>query len=247
MTGENEEKTVPWIEEHGAEYAYGYLSAEDQTAFMAAAGMRGYPSAILVDPKGEIVWAGHPASLTGSTIEKHLRGADRTPVETRALARKWPESAKDVIRAVVKGDLADALKEARELPENDRPQVVQDVERVIDQRTKKLEALLQAEDYLGFAEAMDGIGATLEGLPPGDELAAQLKAVEKDREKKAVMNAQKKLHVFEQKALEEDDAKKLGRWIETIQEFAQDHPGTIVARQGDELVKKLVDRRERLR
>lgn len=46
---------------------------------------RGIPHAWLVNPKQEIVWKGHPASLTRATIEKHLEGVYVLP--TFALPR----------------------------------------------------------------------------------------------------------------------------------------------------------------
>jgi hypothetical protein len=35
-------------------------------------GVRGFPSAVLIDPRGRIAWAGHPGRLEESEIEKHF-------------------------------------------------------------------------------------------------------------------------------------------------------------------------------
>ena len=41
--------------------------------------MTGYPSAALVNPKGVVVWQGHPSGLQKDKLENHLAGAMTTP------------------------------------------------------------------------------------------------------------------------------------------------------------------------
>jgi hypothetical protein len=50
------------------------IGFEDGTA-VKALGIQGIPHAVLVDPDGVIVWAGHPAGLDQKTVEKALAGA----------------------------------------------------------------------------------------------------------------------------------------------------------------------------
>ena len=98
MTGESKEKTEPWVEKHGAKYAYAY---DKGTKLFSALKCRGYPSAALVDPNWTVVWTGHPASLNDGLIEKHIGGASRTPVGINAIAKTWPSEAAPVKKALM--------------------------------------------------------------------------------------------------------------------------------------------------
>ena len=113
MTGETEAKTTPWVERLEVEYAYGYLDEDSLKVLMSQLGWRGYPSAVLVDAKGNVVWNGHPARLDSARIRKHLRGATKRPVDLYAVTRKWPAGAAKVTAALAKQNLALARAEAQ--------------------------------------------------------------------------------------------------------------------------------------
>ena len=61
----------------------------------------GFPSAFLVDTKGKVIWAGHPASLKESDIEEALKGA-------RAPGVKLPAALKSLEPLLTKQDYAKA-------------------------------------------------------------------------------------------------------------------------------------------
>lgn len=73
VTDEPAKKVRPFIEQKGIEYVI---------AIGGAAGYRtrGIPRAWLVSPTREIVWEGHPASLTDAVIAKAIVGAKPYPV-----------------------------------------------------------------------------------------------------------------------------------------------------------------------
>ena len=73
-TSEDHEKTEAWIDTLGVEYTYGYFHGNE---IGKATGHKAYPHAALVNPSGEIVWTGHPGSLTSGIIEKNLKGASK--------------------------------------------------------------------------------------------------------------------------------------------------------------------------
>lgn len=190
MTGETKDNTEPWIADQGAEFAYAYFDKADISAWMGKLGMKGYPSAVLVDPKGTVVWVGSPYKANGSLIEKHLKGASRTPVEY-AVTKRWPAEAKKVTAAFKKGQFAKALAEAQLLG-NDAS-VAEDVQRIITRSATKAKTLHESGDFLGFMGAAPATAKKLKGLPEGDELTALIKATKADKSAKSVMKAQKML------------------------------------------------------
>src|SRR5262249_13686912 len=85
-----------------------------------ALGVKGYPSAYLIDPKGNVVWAGHPAKLTDAEIEKALAGArvpgiklpgPLKPLEP-LLQKKDFGKAYEAVKAMLAGNLDEASKTA---------------------------------------------------------------------------------------------------------------------------------------
>lgn len=245
MTGETKEKTEPWVEEHKMQYDYGYMKKADLTPFMGALGMRGYPSAALVDPKGVVVWTGHPSSLNSGTIKKHLKGASTTPVDIGAVVGAWPEEAVHARQAFVKGQLAKALSEAKKLPQE--WSVAGDVERVIERRVAKVQGLYDSGDYLGFNEAMKAANRSLAGLPQLAGLQATLKDVQKDAAKKKVMSAQKKLAKLVEKSHDLRKKKDADSLSKKIRALAGKNPGTIVEKKANALLEQIDKKRQGMR
>lgn len=91
-------KVAPFVTSHKIPYIVGGDAKATQTAY----GVRGFPTAFLVDPDGEIAWIGHPASA-----EKAIE----------ALLKKSPPKdagppSKEAVQAALKQ--ADALLDARQ-------------------------------------------------------------------------------------------------------------------------------------
>ena len=241
MTGEPVDKTVPWVEETGMKYAFGYLSKGDMSSFMKDLGMSGYPSAVLVDPKGEIVWAGHPSSVNGSLIKKHIAGASTGPVGPAAIAKNWPEEAKAVRKAFLDGKYGKALEEAQKLGQDSS--VLADVERVIGQQAARIKSCHEQGDYLGFSDMMRDAKKMLSGTPQFEELEKIEGELKSDRDAKAVMSAQKKLQKLAEQIREARKAKDVAKAERFVRQLVEKHPGTYVEASG----KKLLDSAEKKR
>ena len=72
VTNESESLVKKYIEQNKVAYT---IAIEKSFKSSQAFGIDGYPSAFLIDPKGKVAWAGHPASMQPSDIEKVLAGA----------------------------------------------------------------------------------------------------------------------------------------------------------------------------
>lgn len=245
MTGETKEKTEPWVEQHSMQYDFGYMTKESLAPFMKALGMGGYPSAVLVNPKGVVVWTGHPASLSGSVIKKHLRGASKTPVDIGAVVREWPKEAVHVKSAFVAGKLSKALEEAKKLPQ-EWP-VAGDVERVVTKYITGLRDLHSAGDILGFTTAMKEASKSLHGLPELTELQATLKELQRDAAARSVLSGQKKLAKLSDQIEELRKSKDAQALSGKIRKLADKHPDTIVSRTAEKLLARIEKARVHMR
>jgi len=76
---------------------------------MSAYGATGYPSAFLIGPDGDIVWAGHPAGLKNETIEEALAAVRLLP--------DLPTSLASIGKLLEKDKYGDAFKKLSKLLE----------------------------------------------------------------------------------------------------------------------------------
>jgi hypothetical protein len=72
VTNEAEDLVKNYVRQNGIEYP---IAIEKSYASSEALGISGYPSAVLIDAKGKVVWEGHPGGLANKVIEKALAGA----------------------------------------------------------------------------------------------------------------------------------------------------------------------------
>src|SRR5262252_2746135 len=72
VTNEPEKLVEKYVADNNVEYP---IFIEKSFSSKAALKIAAYPHAVLVDPKGNVVWAGHPGNIDDATIEQALRGA----------------------------------------------------------------------------------------------------------------------------------------------------------------------------
>lgn len=245
MTGESKEKTEPWVEQHAMQYDFGYMTEEDLSPFMKSLGMGGYPSAALINPKGIVVWTGHPGRLNSGTIKKHLKGASKTPVDIGAVIRHWPKEAVHAKSAFASGKLGKALAEAKKLPAEWT--VAGDVERVIKKHVKKLNELHAAGDILGFTTGMRVAIRSLAGVPELAELQAMLKTLKGDADAKSILSGQKKLAKLAAGVPELRKSRDALALAKKIRKLADKYPNTIVSATADKLLATIAKKRDRMR
>lgn len=144
-------------------------------------GINGYPSAYLINARGKVTWAGHPATLNESHIKEALKGA--TPGPPATLPKKVAEADK----AIAKGELAKADKILRDalaaqtlLPEEKTP--VEEALKAIEEGGSSAlagarERLAAGEVYLAlleFQEIQTDYGTLAPGVAAAEEAAAIL-------------------------------------------------------------------------
>lgn len=110
VTAEPKAPTEKFVEDTKLKASVALLDNGENSRLMKAYNARGYPSSVLVDPKGTVVWAGHPSGLNGKIIEEHIKGARMgsggagLAVDVE-LPKKWAAAAK----SMGKGDIGKGL------------------------------------------------------------------------------------------------------------------------------------------
>lgn len=241
MTDESKSETEKWIEQHKPSYPFAYYSGPDLPTF---ANQRGFPHAILIDPTGEVVWAGHPSSLTGSTIESHLAGAMPIPLHS------FPKAAQKVRQAIRKDNLQQALEEARELEADGVEQaaeIVRGVQGMIDLRVAHVERAFEAGNFLKVVERGRPLVDALDELPQAAAIAQLLERVDDDDSAQAVLKAQKKLGELRSEIGKLRKQKAADDLIDDIRAAVADLDGTYAAQEAQALVDRIRELRSRLR
>lgn len=226
VTGETQAQTDPWIEKHGAKYAYGY---DKGMKLMSKVGAGGYPSAALIDENGVLVWQGNPGALTDDIIRGVLPAALDLPVW------EWPESAAKARKMFVKGDIAKALEEAAKLGE-DGAAVHTALQGVVTGKVAGLETLMKGGDWLAVEDRLELLDDALDGLPEHDQVEAAADILKKDKVAQEILDAQKKVRKMLSGKIKKGQIPGIQKKLEKI---ASDLPRTAAARDAENGIRAL--------
>lgn len=218
------------------EYGYAY---DKKLELMNAFGLRGFPSALLVDPDGVVVWKGHPGALNDAAIEPYLAGTLSTPLFD------WPDEAKAVKKAFVKGDMKKALEAAAKL-EGDFDAAAE-IRAVISGKVEALRAAKEQGNVLGACELAKDLTKRLSGLPEADEAKAILAELKKDKACQTVLKAQKEIAKIREDAAELRKKKDADKLIDKLRKVMEKNPGTYAYDEAQELSKELMQMKAELR
>lgn len=118
-------------------------------------GVRGFPTSVLIDPKGKIVWSGHPMRLSTKLVEQALDGAE--PLADDEFMRVFfegetPAALSAARKAAEAGKLGLALEKARAFQGGNGEAFVQRIEDHIALLEKQIDDCLEERRV---AEATD--------------------------------------------------------------------------------------------
>jgi len=237
--GEGVRKTVEWVDQHGAEYAYAYF---DGSGLSRAVGQQAWPHAALIAPDGTLVFSGHPSGLTDALIEQHLEGAITKPLF------EWDDAVGKVADALRAKELGKALKEAQKLAEKGVPDsdvALATAQAMVDAAVRSVEATFEEGNFLDAHTNAERFVDQLKGLEAEARLEEIIEHCENDETAKAVMKAQEKLRSLLGKRLRKKrDADSL---IDKLREMAVEHEGTYVVVEAENAIRELEVIREGLR
>lgn len=243
MTNEHDEegvrKTVAWVEQHEAEYAYAYF---DGSALSRSVGQQAWPHAAVIGPDGTLIYSGHPSGLTEALIEEHLEGAITKPIF------EWDDAVSKVADALRAKELGKALKEAQKLVEKgvtDADVALATAQMMVDAAVRSVVNTFEAGNFLDAHTNAERYVDQLKGLEAAEKLQAIIETCETDETAKTVIGAQRKLRSLLTKRLRKKrDADSL---IEKLRAMAEEHEGTYVVVEAENAIRELEAVRETLR
>ncbi|MCA9319362.1 MAG: redoxin domain-containing protein [Planctomycetes bacterium] len=241
VTGETPAQTDPWIKEKGAKYAYAY---DKGLALMKDLGCGGFPSAVLVDSSGTVVWKGHPGSLTKDTVEEHLAGALSKPMW------EWPDATKDLRKAILKNDYSKAIELAAALDQNEAELVTigAAVNALVAGKATSVESAFKKGDFLTAETRGKELSKALKGLPEAEKVDEVLAAIKADPEAKKVIKAQKALQKIADGRDKLNRSKKVDAAVSSIQRIIRGlEDGSFAAIQGEKMIQELEASKQNMR
>jgi hypothetical protein len=233
VTGADEDhgKTEAWVKELGVEYPYAYFKND---ALSKATEHSAYPHAALIDPKGVVVWTGHPSGLTNGEVEKHLKGA------SKFISYGWSDEFQNVAKAIGKREFGKAVAEVDKLAAKGvaaAAEVKTSVLGMLDADIADMNKALEGGDFYAANVVASSLDGKLKGLDQESAVDAVLTRLATDRDAKEILDGQTKLQKIAQGELRKD--KQLEDAIQRAEQLIKKYEGTIVATQATEFVAKL--------
>lgn len=230
MTGETKGNTDPWIERH--EVAFPYAFDPDLVTMDWFFGKYAFPSAVLLDPQGVIVWKGHPSSLKEETIEKALRGALPVPLfELGGYTDELREELQEERYAQAYARVAALESQLM------RADLVRALDMLLERRLADVQELFELGDYLAVVERCERLQRSLGKLPQREAVDSYLRGIKGDRSKKKILDAQRKvLKLIPTKRLKSAQRLKV---IKELGKIRERFPDTAAARDAQHAIARL--------
>jgi hypothetical protein len=222
VTNEPEKLVEKYVADNNVEYP---IFIEKSFKSASALKVNGYPHAVLVDPQGTVIWAGHPGSIDEATIEKAVATAHVRPTLTPALkpleallAKKDCGKAHETAKAMLGGNLDETSKTA-----------AQALVDCLEAEAKDLAAAAdQASGSKHFYEAQDALDRLVKqyaGVPGAEGAADKLKALQADASARPAIAAGAQLA----KAAELEASKDYDKAYAAYKSICVNSPGTVPA------------------
>ena len=236
VTNEPEKLVSKYVADNKVEYP---IFIETSYKSSNALKVSGYPSAFLVDPKGTVVWAGHPSDLTDSEIEKALKGAKppgiKLPAALKALeplmTKKDFGKAWEAAKAMLAGSLdADAKTAAEELVAG----IESDAKALVESSSKHIEA----KEYFEAQSELDQLGKQYAGVPGTESAAGKLQELQANAEIRKAIKAGEQLAKAGELESSSDFDKAYAGYKAVVSGYAGTQPATAAAARMQDLEQK---------
>ena len=240
LSDEGADLVEPYVEERGLSLRVGFDSRTN-----AAYGVTGIPHSVLIDPKGHVVWRGHPGSLSAGKVKDALKGA-RKPGKTEYLAFSGavPEEHAAALAANAGLVALQAKAQAGELGklfagldafDAGGDAGVEAAKAALAERATAHAALLATQadaaverlDVPVAIEVLESLSKELAGRPAGDAAAARLKEIRADKRLMTELDAAEALDRTLKSAEKLATSKKRKKY----EDFAEKYKGTRAGRR----------------
>lgn len=225
VSSESDELVSEYIDKMGinVRVAAGFSSGDDW-------GVRGYPSAALINADGEIVWTGHPSSISSSKVKDALKGAKASKGGYLGfnVRRELPSQLKGAVKAASDGKLAKAHAEAMKLSQNEKlDQAIRDEAQTFAGEIVAHATMLQeqGETFIKSRYMLKGIGVleSVADAMKGTELAGaiekRLGEIADDEELQNELAAEEALAKAMEAAEKRGMKKSIGKFEAVVKKF----------------------------
>lgn len=246
VTSEPRAKTDPWIAKHKVSYAYAFDKGGKLSRELKVGGI---PHAVLVDPRGKVVWKGHPSSLKDSDIEENIKGASTNPPGIDGLTKDWPDSASAAKNLLKKGKIGKALATAQKLAEKDQAckAAVDTLTGLANDEVAAVQALKEAGDIQGALDTAKEAKKTLSGCDLVKQVDELVKAIKADKDSSSIVRAQGQLAKLQAKADEIRKKKDVDSLVKKLDKLISKNPDNYPGKQAEKLKADLLKLKEKLR
>ena len=185
LSSEDEGTVAPYVDKHGLN-----IRVASGSNASGEYGVRGIPASALINPKGEVVWFGHPSSLSSSKVKAALKGAKKAgkggflslnlQAEYGGKLKKAAESAGDgdlgKALATVRGFLADEA-----FPEREQAEALEaEIATYVALLQSQADSFLENREVLTALSIYEALSDSLKGQAEADASKAAIEKIESD-------------------------------------------------------------------
>lgn len=241
LSNEDEGKVSKYVEEMGVKVraAAGFSTGSKW-------GVTGYPSAVLIDPEGNIAWTGHPSSLSGSTVKAALKGAK--PMGGGYLSfrvqRELSSKLKQAVAAAEAGKLGKAHSLAMRLSTDEKAEAADREDAAVfageilafgELLRGQANVAIEARRMLVGIEVLEALEDEFAGTDLGTAVAERLAEIAKDEELQNELAAEEAWG----KALEAIEKRGLKKSASKLEAIVKKYPGTKAAERASVKLRSL--------
>ncbi len=196
-----------------------------------ALGFTGFPSAVLIDPSGKIVWTGHPAELEAGRISTALKNARPPTVFSGPLKslRKWTDKedfgqAYSQIKSLLEAGKLD--EEHKKIAEG----LVSSYEKTAQQLFDDAQQDEAGGDFYGAYTKLTMLTKNYAGIHKTEEALAKLKEFAANKEAKRGIDAGAEY----EKVLDAEKQLDYRKALQLCKSIAKKYPGTVAGKMAEE-------------
>jgi hypothetical protein len=190
VTNEPKSLVAKTVEKNRMKFPVAMVKSPEEANY----GIRGFPSAYLLDVDGTILWKGHPGSFEGqygrSRLERDLK---RTSVVPPA-----PEGREKMLgKSIAAGDFAGAYRAATQglvkHPEDKGlKEFARAIEKTVEARVREASVAEEGGEYAKALAIYSALAKRFKGVPGAEDAAVIAKEIGKNKEAAADLAAAKK-------------------------------------------------------
>jgi len=239
LSDEGAELVEPYVEERGLSMKVGLRSRTN-----ALYGVTGIPHSVLIDPQGNVVWRGHPGSLSNGKVKDALKGA-RKPGKQDWLGFNADLGDEHAAALEASGELRELVELAREAElgklfaglegfasdgdatlEAARGALAERAAAHADLLAQQAERAVERLDVAVGVEVYGALSKQLSGSERGEKAAKRLKEIQADKRLTKELEAAEQL----ERTLKSAERLATSKKRKKLEDFADKYKGT---RAGD--------------